>query len=168
MWQGVSDTAAPRQNRGVSGATTRSTAQGSSLANRQRQRTPRRCLFVTRPSCAVWPKSLHQRLVSRAWLRHARGVSRNIRRLLAFGPIHIKVCRVPYPPHWRSGQWVLGPPDSVGNQIRCRRLDVQLFQLDLADALGVSVVSVSNRERGLIAIPEDDEQDSGIPRCALV
>jgi DNA-binding XRE family transcriptional regulator len=73
----------------------------------------------------------------------------NIRRVLFFGPVHIKVPRPHYPPHWRSGQRPFGPPESLGFQLRRRRLELHLLQADVAAALGVHTVSISNWERGV-------------------
>jgi DNA-binding transcriptional regulator YiaG len=73
----------------------------------------------------------------------------NIRRVLALGAVHIRVPRIPYPPHWRSGQQLPGPPSSFGHQVKQQRLESHLLQADLAKALQVSVVSVSNWERGI-------------------
>jgi transcriptional regulator with XRE-family HTH domain len=41
-------------------------------------------------------------------------------------------------------------PQSIGTQLKRRRLELHLFQADLAKRLGVSAVSVSNWERGAI------------------
>lgn len=73
----------------------------------------------------------------------------NIRRVLAVGAVHIKVTRIPYPPHWRSGQQLSDPPTALGHQVKQQRLELHLLQADLAKALQVSVVSVSNWERGI-------------------
>lgn len=73
----------------------------------------------------------------------------NIRRVLAFGSVRLTVRRIPDPAHWRSGQQIPGAPESFGAQIRRQRLELRLFQADLAKALGVSSVIVSNWERGI-------------------
>ncbi len=74
---------------------------------------------------------------------------KSIRRVLAVVPLHLKVPWTPYPPHWRSGQTVSNPPQSLGGQLKRQRLALHLFQADLAKRLGVSVVSLSNLERGI-------------------
>jgi transcriptional regulator with XRE-family HTH domain len=58
------------------------------------------------------------------------------------------VPRVPYPPHWKPGQRLSKSPQSLGDQIRKHRLELHWLQADLAKAVGVYVVSVSNWERG--------------------
>ena len=72
----------------------------------------------------------------------------NIALLLSFQPVHIKVPRIPYPPHWKAGQQLSRPPQSLSDQIRKHRLELHWLQADLARAIGVNVVSVSNWERG--------------------
>ena len=75
---------------------------------------------------------------------------KSIRRVLAIGPVQIKVPWTPYHPHWRrSGQTVSNLSHSLGAQIKQQRLTLRLFQADLAKRLGVSVVSISNWERGV-------------------
>lgn len=72
---------------------------------------------------------------------------RNMSLLLkAAGPVHAKVPWTPYPQHWRSGQ--RESTHSLGAQLKRRRLELHLFQADLAKTLGVSAVSISNWERG--------------------
>jgi transcriptional regulator with XRE-family HTH domain len=73
---------------------------------------------------------------------------KNISLLLSLKPLHIKVPRIPYPPHWKAGQRVSKPPQSLGDRIRKHRLELHWLQADLAKAMGVRVVSVSNWERG--------------------
>jgi transcriptional regulator with XRE-family HTH domain len=68
--------------------------------------------------------------------------------LLSLQPVHIKVARIPYPPHWKPGQRVSKPPQSLGDRIRKHRLELHWLQARLAKAIGVSIVSVSNWERG--------------------
>ena len=72
----------------------------------------------------------------------------NIALLLSLQTVHIKVPRVPYPPHWKAGQRLSKLPQSLGDQIRKHRLELHLLQADLAKAIGVHVVSISNWERG--------------------
>jgi transcriptional regulator with XRE-family HTH domain len=72
----------------------------------------------------------------------------NIARLLSLQTVHIKVPRTPYPPHWKSGQRFSKPPQSLGAQIRKRRLELHWLPADVGKAIGVHVVSVSNWERG--------------------
>jgi ribosome-binding protein aMBF1 (putative translation factor) len=72
----------------------------------------------------------------------------NITLLLSLQPVHIKVTRIPYPPHWRAGQRLSRPPQSLGERIRKHRLELHWLQADLAKAIGVHVISVSNWERG--------------------
>jgi len=72
----------------------------------------------------------------------------NIALLLSLQPVHIKVPRIPYPPHWKSGQRLSKSPQSLGDQIRKHRLGLRWLQPHLAKAMGVHVVSVSNWERG--------------------
>jgi DNA-binding XRE family transcriptional regulator len=71
--------------------------------------------------------------------------------LLSLNPVHIKVRRIPYPPHWKTGQKPSNPPQSLGDQIKKHRLELHWLQADLAKVLGVHVVSVSNWERGITA-----------------
>src|ERR1035441_4988486 len=72
----------------------------------------------------------------------------NIALLLSLQTVHIRVPRVPYPPHWKPGQRLSKSPQSLGDQIRKHRLELHWLQADLAKAVGVYVVSVSNWERG--------------------
>ena len=74
---------------------------------------------------------------------------KNIHRLLLVGPVHIKAHWMPDPPHWRSGQIVTNPPHFLGEQLKQQRLKLRMFQADLAERFGVSVVSVSHWERGV-------------------
>jgi transcriptional regulator with XRE-family HTH domain len=75
----------------------------------------------------------------------------NIALLLSLQTVHIKVPRMPYPPHWKAGQRLPNSPQSLGEQIRKRRLELHWLQADLAKAIGLHVVSVSNWERGYSA-----------------
>jgi hypothetical protein len=89
----------------------------------------------------------------------------DIRRVLAFGPVHITVRWILYPPHWRPSQRLAGAPTSFGYGLRQQRLEFHLLQGDLAKGLGVSIVAVSNWRCGnFYAVAQDDEEDSGIPR----
>jgi DNA-binding transcriptional regulator YiaG len=72
----------------------------------------------------------------------------NITRLLSLQSAHIKVPRIPYPSHWKAGQRLSKSPQSLADRIRKHRLELHWLQADLARALGVNVVSVSNWERG--------------------
>ena len=72
----------------------------------------------------------------------------NIALLLSLQAVHIKVRRIPYPPHWKAGQRLSKPPQSLGDQIRKHRLELHWLQADLAKVIGVYVVSVSDWERG--------------------
>jgi DNA-binding XRE family transcriptional regulator len=72
----------------------------------------------------------------------------NIASFLSLQTVHIKVPRIPYPPHWRSSQRFSTPSQSLGDQIRKHRLELHWLQADLGKAIGVHVVSVSNWERG--------------------
>jgi len=72
----------------------------------------------------------------------------NIALLLSLQTVHIKVPRMPYPPHWKAGQRLSKPPQSLGDQIRKHRLELHWLQADVANAIGVHVVSVSNWESG--------------------
>jgi ribosome-binding protein aMBF1 (putative translation factor) len=72
----------------------------------------------------------------------------NIARLLSLQRVHIRAARIPYPPHWKAGQRLSQPPQSLGDQIRKHRLKLHWLQADLAQAMGVHVVSISNWERG--------------------
>jgi transcriptional regulator with XRE-family HTH domain len=73
----------------------------------------------------------------------------NIALLLSLQTVHIKVPHIPYPPHWKAGQRLSKLPQSLGEQIRKHRLELHWLQADLAKAVGVHVVSVSNWERGI-------------------
>jgi DNA-binding XRE family transcriptional regulator len=68
--------------------------------------------------------------------------------LLSLQTVHIKVPRIPYPPHWKVGQRLSESPQSLGDQIRKHRLELHWLQADLAKAIGVHVVSVRKWERG--------------------
>ena len=72
----------------------------------------------------------------------------NIALLLSLQTVHIKVPCISYPPHWKAGQRLSKSPQSLGGQIRKHRLELHWLQADLAKAIGVHVVSVSNWERG--------------------
>jgi transcriptional regulator with XRE-family HTH domain len=72
----------------------------------------------------------------------------NIALLLSLQTVHIKVPRIPYPPHWKAGQRLSTSPQSLGDQIRKHRLKLHWLQADLAKAIGAHAVSVSNWERG--------------------
>ena len=72
----------------------------------------------------------------------------NIALLLSLQTVHIKVPRVPCPPHWKAGQRLPKSPQSLGDRIRKHRLELHWLQIDVAKAIGVHVVSVSNWERG--------------------
>ena len=67
---------------------------------------------------------------------------KNIRRLLAFGDVHVTVRRNPYPPHGRSNQRASGPPNSLRYQLKVHRLELHLTQADVAEVLGVHAVSI--------------------------
>jgi transcriptional regulator with XRE-family HTH domain len=73
----------------------------------------------------------------------------NIALLLSLQTVHIKVPRIPYPPHWKTGQRLSESQQSLGDQIRMHRLELHWLQADLAKAIGVHVVSISNWERGI-------------------
>ena len=72
----------------------------------------------------------------------------NIALFLSLQTVHIKVPRIHYPPHWKPGQRVSKPPESIGARIKKHRLELHWLQSDLAKAIGAHVVSVSNWERG--------------------
>src|ERR1035437_2316063 len=72
----------------------------------------------------------------------------NIALLLSLQTVHINVPRIPYPPHWKAGQRLSESPQSLGYQIRKHRLELHWLQADLAKAIGVHIVSISNWERG--------------------
>jgi transcriptional regulator with XRE-family HTH domain len=73
----------------------------------------------------------------------------NIALLLSLQKVHIKVPRIPYPPHWKAGQRLSQSPQSLGDKIKKRRLELHWFQADVAGVIGVHLVSVSNWERGI-------------------
>ena len=81
------------------------------------------------------------------WLRVQSLHLENIALLLSLQTVHIKVPRIPYPPHWKAGQRLPKVPQSLGDQIRKHRLELHWLQADLAKAIGVHAVSVSNWER---------------------
>ena len=74
---------------------------------------------------------------------------KTIRRFLAIVPLRLKVPWTPYPAHWRSGQSATNPCHSLGGELKRQRLKLHLFQAGVSKRLGVSVVSVSNWERGV-------------------
>ena len=73
----------------------------------------------------------------------------NISRLLLC-PVHITIRRKAYPPHWKSNQQSTPVQESIGKQIRKHRLELHWLQADIARKLGVTTVSISNWERGII------------------
>ena len=77
----------------------------------------------------------------------------NIALLLSLQTVHIRVPRVPYPPHWKASQRLSKSPQSLGDQIRKHRLELHWLQADLAKTIGVNAVSVSNWERGTSTPP---------------
>jgi DNA-binding transcriptional regulator YiaG len=74
---------------------------------------------------------------------------KNIALLLSMQPVHIKVPRIAYPSHWRSTQQTAGSKSRIGAEIRKHRLSLHLLQADVAERIGVHVVSISNWERGV-------------------
>ena len=78
----------------------------------------------------------------------------NIRLILRLGPIYIRVRRTPYPPHWKSGQQLHEPLSTLGDQIKKHHLEFHLLQADVAKALEVHVVSISDWERG-VSLPSE-------------
>jgi DNA-binding XRE family transcriptional regulator len=65
---------------------------------------------------------------------------------LPFGDLHIEVVRRPYPYRWKCTQVVPRKPRTIGDHIKRRRLELHLFQSDVAKQLGVDIASVQNWE----------------------
>ena len=69
--------------------------------------------------------------------------------MLPFCHLQITAFRNAYPRLWKCTQ--IGPkaPKTLGEHLKRRRLELHLFQTQLAKLLGVDRVSVQNWERGI-------------------
>jgi transcriptional regulator with XRE-family HTH domain len=70
-------------------------------------------------------------------------------RLLSLWPVKISRQRRPFPRHWKSNQLLPSHLQTIGEQIKKHRLELHWLQSDVAAKIRVSVVSVSNWERGI-------------------
>jgi transcriptional regulator with XRE-family HTH domain len=74
---------------------------------------------------------------------------KNICVLLSLGPVQISRPRPVFPPHWKSNQQAPAQPQTLGEQIKKRRLELHWLQARVAEKIGVSSTSISNWERGI-------------------
>jgi putative transcriptional regulator len=68
---------------------------------------------------------------------------------LPFCDLQIKALRNPYPHLWKSTLTASKAPKTLAERIKWRRLELHLFQNQLAELLRVDRVSVQNWERGI-------------------
>jgi len=60
----------------------------------------------------------------------------------------IKMLRKPYPYKWKCTQRIPKCPRTIGEHIKKRRLELHLFQSDLAKLFGVDPMTIVNWEQG--------------------
>ena len=65
---------------------------------------------------------------------------------MPFCDLHLKAVIRPYPYRWKCTQSVPKVPKTLGEHLKRRRLELHLFQADLAKMLGVDVESIRNWE----------------------
>ena len=75
----------------------------------------------------------------------------NIRLFLSLFPVQIKYRYRPQPKYWKSDQKIPDHPKTLGKLIKKRRLELKLLQRDVAVQLGISSVSLSSWERGVVS-----------------
>jgi DNA-binding XRE family transcriptional regulator len=68
-------------------------------------------------------------------------------RSLPICDLHLKAVIRPYPYRWKCTQVVPTEPRTVGEHLKRRRLELHLFQSDLAKVLGVDVESIRKWEK---------------------
>ena len=66
---------------------------------------------------------------------------------MLFCDLHLKAALRPYPYRWKCTQIVPTEPRTVGEHLKRRRLELHLFQSDLAKMFGVNEASVRNWEK---------------------
>ena len=76
-------------------------------------------------------------------------VLENILRVLSLGPVHLKVPRTKFPPHWKSRQTVARIPHTLGELLKRKRIKQHLLQREVAKKLIVSIATISHWERGV-------------------
>lgn len=74
---------------------------------------------------------------------------KNILCLLSLSPVHTSRPHRPLPRHWKSNQKFCFQPQTLGEQLRKHRLELQWLQTDVASKIGISSASVSDWERGI-------------------
>jgi transcriptional regulator with XRE-family HTH domain len=67
---------------------------------------------------------------------------------LPFCNLQIKALRSPHPDRWKCTQIIPMQPETIGDHLKRRRLQLHLMQAEIAKQLGVHVESVKNWERG--------------------
>jgi DNA-binding XRE family transcriptional regulator len=68
---------------------------------------------------------------------------------LSLGPLRISHRYHPYPPHWESNQRIATHPQTLGEKIKKRRIELHMFQQEAASRIGVSIASLSKWECGV-------------------
>jgi DNA-binding transcriptional regulator YiaG len=76
----------------------------------------------------------------------------NIQLFLSLFPVQIKYRYRPQPRHWKSNQKIPDQPKTLGELIKKHRLELKLRQTDVAVKLGISSVSLSSWERGIVSL----------------
>jgi len=65
---------------------------------------------------------------------------------LPFCYLTLKVLLKSYPRLWKCTQVVTDKPETIGDHLKRRRLELHLFQIDLAKLFGVDVMTIGNWE----------------------
>jgi transcriptional regulator with XRE-family HTH domain len=68
---------------------------------------------------------------------------------LPFCHLHIKALRCPHPTRWNCTQVIPAEPQTLGQHLKRRRLQLHLMQAEVASRLCVHIESVKNWERGV-------------------
>jgi DNA-binding XRE family transcriptional regulator len=62
---------------------------------------------------------------------------------------HVRIRRSDYPPHWQSKQQAPQHPKTLGERIKCQRLELRLCQETLANQIGVNTHTIYCWEHGI-------------------
>jgi transcriptional regulator with XRE-family HTH domain len=68
---------------------------------------------------------------------------------LSLAPLRVSRRYHPCPPHWKSNQRTATQPQTLGEKIKKRRIELRLFQREAAAKIGVSTASLSKWECGI-------------------
>src|SRR5665213_1441181 len=74
---------------------------------------------------------------------------KHILRLLSLGPVRVSRPYRRPPLHWKSNQLVAAHPQTLGEKIKKRRIELCMFQREAAAKIGISSTSLSNWECGI-------------------